>query len=272
MRNECQNCFDKWVEFAGFDTLVVHFPKFLTTDNVEMRIEIMNFFMKHKDKFNKSTGENVYKEMMNPLLVCLQDRSANVRNAAEEIIKISLVYNPIANYYKKIEDFKPAIAKTLKQTLDKIKLEATPNESQQENNQTNESETNSVTNHIITEQNQNSNINKKENANIINLEEKLKILESENNSLKSQLNISLEKEKLYNSTVEKIKKIQAENEKSYFDSLKENKKREEEIQQKFLNFQKILEDQYGENEKRLTEEINQLTKEISKRDNIINTY
>ena len=43
--------------------------------------------------------------------------------------------------------------------LDKIKLEATPNESQQENNQTNESETNSVTNHIITEQNQNSNIN-----------------------------------------------------------------------------------------------------------------
>ena len=168
MRNECQNCFDKWVEFAGFDTLVVHFPKFLTTDNVEMRIEIMNFFMKHKDKFNKSTGENVYKEMMNPLLVCLQDRSANVRNAAEEIIKISLVYNPIANYYKKIEDFKPAIAKTLKQTLDKIKLEATPNESKQENNQTNESETNSVTNHIITEQNQNSNININNNNNPLN--------------------------------------------------------------------------------------------------------
>ena len=159
MRNECQNCFDKWVEFAGFDSLVVHFPKFLTTDNVEMRIEIMNFFMRHKDKFNKSTGENVYKEMMNPLLVCLQDRSANVRNAAEEIIKISLVYNPINNYYKKIEDFKPAIAKTLKQTLDKIKLETQSNESQQENNQTNESEINSISTHLNTDQNQNSNIN-----------------------------------------------------------------------------------------------------------------
>jgi hypothetical protein len=48
MRNECQNRFDKWVEFAGFDCLVVHFPQFLKTDNVEMRIEIMNFFIKYK--------------------------------------------------------------------------------------------------------------------------------------------------------------------------------------------------------------------------------
>ena len=91
MRNECQNCFDKWVEYAGFDSLVVHFPQFLKNDNVEMRIEIMNFFTKHKDKFNKSTGELVYKDMMNPLLICLQDRSSNVRNAAEEIIKSSLL-------------------------------------------------------------------------------------------------------------------------------------------------------------------------------------
>ena len=69
MRNECQNCFDKWVEFTGFDWLVVHFPQFLKIDNVEMRIEILNFFTKYKDKFNKPTGELVYKDMMNPLLI-----------------------------------------------------------------------------------------------------------------------------------------------------------------------------------------------------------
>ena len=132
MRNECQNCFDKWVEFAGFDCLVVHFPQFLKTDNVEMRIEIMNFFIKYKDKFNKSNGELVYKDMMNPLLICLQDRSSNVRNAAEEIIKSSLTYIPIHNYYQKSEDFKPAITKTLKQILDKIKRE-TENSAPQEN-------------------------------------------------------------------------------------------------------------------------------------------
>ena len=82
----------------------------------------------------------------------------------------------------------------------------------------------------------------------------------------------MEKEKLYNSNIEKIKKIQADNEKAYFDSLKENKVREQEIQQKFLEFQNILENQYEENEKRLTEEINQLSQELSKRDNIINVF
>lgn len=59
--------------------------------------------MKHKDKFKnrKSNAESVYKDMINPLLICLQDCSSNARNLSEEIIKISLVYNPVNNYYKK---------------------------------------------------------------------------------------------------------------------------------------------------------------------------
>jgi cytoskeleton-associated protein 5 len=140
MRNECQNCFDKWVEFTGFDSLVIHFPKFLSNDNVETRIEIMNFFMKHKDRFknSKSLAESVYKDMMNPLLICLQDRSSNVRNLSEEIIKISLVYNPMNNYYKKSEDFKPAITKTLKQILDKIKQESSSNNDSKQDTNTNQ--------------------------------------------------------------------------------------------------------------------------------------
>ena len=28
---------DKWFEFTGFDSLVMHFLQFLKTDNVEMR-------------------------------------------------------------------------------------------------------------------------------------------------------------------------------------------------------------------------------------------
>ena len=159
MRNECQNCFDKWVEFTGFDSLVIHFPKFLSNDNVETRIEIMNFFMKHKDRFknSKSLAESVYKDMMNPLLICLQDRSSNVRNLSEEIIKISLVYNPINNYYKKSEDFKPAITKTLKQILDKIKQESSSNNDSKQDTNTNQTPeldvptTQSI--HLNTEQN-----------------------------------------------------------------------------------------------------------------------
>ena len=155
MRNECQNCFDKWVEFVGIDSLAVHFPQFLKTDNTEMRIEIMNFFIKYKDKFNKSIGELVYKDMMNPLLICLQDRSSHVRNASEEIIKYSLNFIPINNYYKKSEDFKPAITKTLKQILDKIKKE-TASATTQENNTPTEQENNHHQQQTNSEQNNNN--------------------------------------------------------------------------------------------------------------------
>ena len=166
MRNECQNCFDKWVEFTGFDSLVVHLPQFLKTDNVEMRIEILNFFTKYKDKFNKSIGDLVYKDMMNPLLICLQDRSSNVRNAAEEIIKSSLNFISINNYYKKSEDFKPAIAKTLKQILDKIKNESSnstenPEQENNQNQQPQNIESNIINNNNQNENNININNNKK---------------------------------------------------------------------------------------------------------------
>lgn len=29
IRNECQLCFEKWVELVGIDTLVIYFPQFL---------------------------------------------------------------------------------------------------------------------------------------------------------------------------------------------------------------------------------------------------
>ena len=182
MRNECQNCFDKWVEFCGFDSLAIYFPPFLKTDNTEMRIEIMNFFIRHKDKFNKSTGELVYKDMMNPLLICLQDRLSSVRNAAEEIIKSSLNFIPISNYYKKSEDFKPAITKTLKQTLDKIKRE-TENAIPQENNNTSEQENNQQQQQVNTEANNinNNNNNKSsENSNISNSKKNLTQIQKKN--------------------------------------------------------------------------------------------
>ena len=197
LRNECQNCFDKWVEFAGFDSLVVHFPQFLKTENVDIRIEIMNFFTKYKDKFNKSIGELVYKDMMDPLLICLQDRSSNVRNAAEEIIKYSLSFIPINNYYKKIEDFKPAIAKTLKQVLDKIQKEVP-----QENNNNTESDTSHQTPPPQQQQQQtniesnNAMVKEKSSDNLIDLSKKniqKKIRENKSGSKKTLPKVSSKK-------------------------------------------------------------------------------
>ena len=105
---------------------------------------------------------------------------------------------------------------------------------------------------------------------LINIEQKLNILQSENSSLKIKIQSFLEKENLYKENLEKIKSIQSEQEKIYFNSIKDSKRREEELKQKFLDFQKLLENQYSSSESRFNEEMNQMSQEISKRDNIIN--
>ena len=139
LRNECQICFDKWVEYVGFDTLIIYFPPFLKTDNVEIRTEIMNFIKKYKNKFNKEIGISVFKELVPNLLLCLQDRSSSVRAQSEEIIKLSLNYIKLNNYYTKIKEYKPAITNDLQIILDKIQNEINGNNS-------NENETNTNTN------------------------------------------------------------------------------------------------------------------------------
>ena len=123
LRNECQICFDKWVEYVGFDSLIVYFPQFLKNGNVEIRTEIMNFIKKYKDKFNKELGVLVFKEMVDNLLLCLQDRTASVRTQAEETIKFSLNFIKLSNYNSKIKEYKPAITNDLQIILDKIQNE-----------------------------------------------------------------------------------------------------------------------------------------------------
>ena len=122
-RNEIQTCFDKWVQFVGFDTLIIYFPPFLKQENIEIRSEIFIFIKKYKDKFNKEIGISVFKDMEENLLLCLQDKNANIRTQAEEMIKFSLNYIKLNNYYEKIKQYKPAIANDLKIILDKIQTE-----------------------------------------------------------------------------------------------------------------------------------------------------
>ena len=123
LRNECQICFSKWVEYVGFDSLIIYFPQFLKNGNVEIRTEIMNFIKTYKDKFNKEIGVLVFKEMIEYLLLCLQDRTSSVRIQAEETIKFSLNYIKLNAYYTKIKEYKPTITNDLKIILDKIQNE-----------------------------------------------------------------------------------------------------------------------------------------------------
>ena len=103
------------------------------------------------------------------------------------------------------------------------------------------------------------------------IKQNLESLQNENLSLKNQIQLYQEKEKSYQSSISQIKKIQNEYESSYQQSINDYKKHEEEIKQKYFEYQKILENQNEENEKRLADEIILLKNELKGKDNIINS-
>ena len=76
-------------------------------------------FIQIYHKINSYIGESVYKELVDPLLCCFQDRNSSVRNKAEEIIKVIFDYIPVDINYKKIKFFKPAIDDLLNQIVNK---------------------------------------------------------------------------------------------------------------------------------------------------------
>ena len=101
------------------------------------------------------------------------------------------------------------------------------------------------------------------------MKQNLEILKNENTSLKNQIQIYIEKENSYQSSISRIKKIQSEYESSYQQSINEYKAHEEEIKKKYYNYQKILENQNEQNEKRLNNEILLLKNEQKEKDKII---
>ena len=123
LREECQMCLEKWVTFVGFDTIVYYVPNYLKTENFDIRTEILSFLNQNKDKFTKPIGETVFKEMVSPLMNCIQDRASSIRASAEDIIIFSQQFISMNLYYKSLKDFKPVIANGLRQTLDRLKQE-----------------------------------------------------------------------------------------------------------------------------------------------------
>ena len=104
----------------------------------------------------------------------------------------------------------------------------------------------------------------------MNIEQKLNLLQSEHASLKAKLQSFSEKEKLYNSNIQKIKSIQSEQLEQFNNFKKDMSQRNEELKKKFFESEKLLEEQYLQNISRFNEEINQMSKEISNRNEIIN--
>jgi len=132
IKEECQKCFDKWVELYEFESLVNKLSVDLKNNNKNMRIEILKFFQKHISKYTEINKEETFNNMIEPLLLCLNDSDKNIKNLSEEIIKIILSYINLDNYYKALlkVDLSETIKKSLRKKLDEIKKEIKPKSAQ----------------------------------------------------------------------------------------------------------------------------------------------
>ena len=91
----------------------------------------------------------------------------------------------------------------------------------------------------------------------------------ENAKLKRKIQSFQEKEKLYQSTIAKLKKYQNEYQKTFVKALKDYKMHEEQIKKTYLNYQKLIENHYKENENRFLDENSKLSLELKQKNNII---
>ena len=91
----------------------------------------------------------------------------------------------------------------------------------------------------------------------------------ENIKLKRKLQSYQEKEKLYQATIIKMKKFQNEYQKTFAKTMNDHKLHEEQIKNTYINYQKLIEKHYKENENRFIEENSKLNLEIKQKNGII---
>ncbi len=122
LRQECLSCINKWISvIQNFETIFTFIPTFLLNDNNDMRNELLNLLIENINSIKK---ENIYTchfdDLINSILYCLQDKSSNIRNNTEILIKQTMNIIPREDYIKKTNKFKPAIEENLISVINNI--------------------------------------------------------------------------------------------------------------------------------------------------------
>ena len=76
----------------------------LKLDKNNMRIELLTilnqYFSKNKNNNSKKANKNFFNLLVDPLVLCIEDKSSRIRNLSEELIKESTNYIMIEKYYE----------------------------------------------------------------------------------------------------------------------------------------------------------------------------
>ena len=117
LRQDALATIDKWAAETGAECIIMYVAVPLTQDNPEMRTELLNWLLAHKDTFAKCD----VKPMVPGIINCLQDKSANIRNAAEILFGEVVELTGFEAFTPFLKDIKPAVMTSLKQIFDKYK-------------------------------------------------------------------------------------------------------------------------------------------------------
>ena len=121
IRDECITCVENWIKMQNFEIFAVFLPQMLiSTENFEMRNEILLLLSKHKDLIKIEYPKLFFKELAKALLACLQDKNSIIRNNTEELIKDLSNLIPREKYVAELKDIKRSISDYLYNILDRI--------------------------------------------------------------------------------------------------------------------------------------------------------
>ena len=121
IRDECHSCVENWIKLQNFEIFAVYLPQLLiSTENFEMRNEILTLINKNKDLIKNDYPKLFFKELTKAFLTCLQDKNSIIRNSTEELIKILSNFIPREKYIMELKDIKRSISDYLYNIIDKL--------------------------------------------------------------------------------------------------------------------------------------------------------
>ena len=115
IRKSTLNIIFSIILFKDSDFLINSLISNLKKEKFHLRFEILNFFVQYNNLTKKQ-----YNLLIEPLLLCLQDKSNEIRNLSENLIKQSKQFINITEYYSSINNlFKKVVGEQIKEIVDK---------------------------------------------------------------------------------------------------------------------------------------------------------
>lgn len=119
LRQDALASIDRWAQETGPETIVNYSGPPLALDNPDLRSELINWLLAHKHAFSKSD----LRQLAPGILASLQDRVANIRNAAESLFSEVNSQAGFEVFASLLQDLKPAVLNTLKPIFEKYRQE-----------------------------------------------------------------------------------------------------------------------------------------------------